>query len=425
MSDIDSWLGSLLSYSRLRPEKFPKPFSSKFYPRLMVLNMKATLRFFPVILAIGTALVWSIQEAAAAPGAPYGYTGGTYSQNFNGLPTNVTNPSQVVTGKGPFYFMGNADISQDIIGASGMDGWQYSNPGGSSANTEFRAQDGSNGSSSGRGVQSFGINGSTNRALGALSTSNQVNTFGMLLINNTASTTFTSLTLSYTGEVWRIGDASPPDVLTFAYGLPTDTNDINSLILGGDTNLDFHGDSTSNYATIKPTVPVASGVMVDGTNSINQSSVSDTITGISWAPGQVFAIRWLGQNNTGQDDGLGIDNFSLSFSSGAGPVHGDVNGDGHFNAADIKALEQALTNGTSSGFANVADFNNDGAVTNVDLQGMLTALIAGQGSASAVPEPSAIALAGLALLSFVGVNRKRFVARCQRSTTSPVAQLAI
>ena len=162
-------------------------------------------------------------------------------------------------------------------------------------------------------------------------------------------------------------------MLTFAYGLPTDTNDINSVILGGDTNLDFHGDSTSNYATIKPTVPAASGVMVDGTNSINQSSVSDTITGISWAPGQVFAIRWLGQNNTGQDDGLGMDNLSLSFSSGAGPVHGDVNGDGHFNAADIKALEQALTNGTSSGLVNVADFNNDGAVTNVDLQGMLTA----------------------------------------------------
>jgi hypothetical protein len=377
----------------------------------MVLNMKATLRSFSIILAIGTALVWSIQEAAAASGAPYGYTGGTYSQNFNGLPTNVTNASQVVTGKGPFYFTGNADSTQDIIGASSMDGWQYSNPGGSSANTEFRAQDGSLGSSSGRGVMSFGINGSTNRALGALATSNQVNTFGMLLINNTASTTFTSLTLSYTGEVWRIGDASPPDTLTFAYGVPTDTNDINSLILGSDTNLDFHGDSTSNYATIKPTVPAAGGVMVDGTNSINQSSVSDTITGISWAPGQVFAIRWLGQNNTGQDDGLGIDNLSFSFSNGSGPLHGDVNNDGHFDARDIAALEQALTNGTSSGLANVADFNNDGAVTISDLQGMLIALKSGQGSTSTVPEPSAIVLVGLALLSFAVVNRKRFVVR--------------
>ncbi len=130
----------------------------------MVLNMKATLRFFSVILAIGTALVWSIQKAAAAPGTPYDYTGGTYSQNFDGLPTNVTNPSQVVTGIGPFYFSGNSDSTKDITAVSAMDGWQYSNPGGSSTSTEFKSQDGSLGSSSGRGVISFGQNGSTNRA---------------------------------------------------------------------------------------------------------------------------------------------------------------------------------------------------------------------------------------------------------------------
>ena len=46
MSDIDSWLDSLSSYSRLRHGKFPKPFSSKFYPRFMVLKYESYPAFF-------------------------------------------------------------------------------------------------------------------------------------------------------------------------------------------------------------------------------------------------------------------------------------------------------------------------------------------------------------------------------------------
>src|SRR5262249_39113534 len=159
----------------------------------------------------------------------------------------------------------------------------------------FKAQNGSLANNVGRGVVSYGINGSTARALGCSSTSNQVNTFGMVLINNTTSTTYTQFTLSYTGEVWSIGDAAPDDILTFAYGPGSGINDLapgDPTTLDG--NLDFHGDSTSNYATVKPTVAVGTSVMVDGTNPINQKAVSDTVTGISWAPGQTFIIRWLG-----------------------------------------------------------------------------------------------------------------------------------
>jgi hypothetical protein len=343
--------------------------------------------------------------------APYSYTGGTYTNNFDGLPTDVTNAFQTLPATLPVYFTGN------VTGVTNMDGWQLSNPGGSSANTEFRSQDGSLGSSSGRGVISFGANGATNRALGTLATSNQVNDFGMVLVNN-STTTFTQFTLSYTGEVWRIGDATPPDALTFAYGPGTGINDLqpgDPTTL--DANLDFHGDSTSNYATVKPTVPAGGGIAVDGTNSIDQKAVSDTVTGISWAPGQTFILRWLGENNTGQDDGLAIDNLSFSFSAVVQHVAGDFNFDGHVDAADILAAEKALANWSKFETDNslsladattIGDVNGDGKVTNADLQALLVKLKSGGGSvASAVPEPAAAVLAGLCCMGLCLVARKQ------------------
>jgi hypothetical protein len=347
---------------------------------------------------------------------PYSYTGGTYTNNFDGLPTDVTNAFQTITGTGPFYFTGN------VTGVTNMDGWQLSNPGGSSANTEFRSQDGSLGSSSGRGVISFGANGSTNRALGTLATSNQVNDFGMVLVNN-STTTFTQFTLSYTGEVWRIGDATPPDALTFAYGPGAGINDLapdDPTTL--DANLDFHGDSTSNYATVKPTVPAGGGIAVDGTNAINQTAVSDTVTGISWAPGQTFILRWLGENNTGQDDGLAIDNLSFSFSAVVQHIAGDFNFDGHIDAADVLAMEKALANWSKFESDNslsvsdatvIGDVNGDGKVNNADLQALLGKLAGGVAVISSVPEPAALLLAalggiGLAVATRLNYSKEKF-----------------
>ena len=103
--------------------------------------------------------------------------------------------------------------------------------------------------------------------------------------------------------------------------------------------------------------------------------------------------------------------FSANLSSTAlAPVlHGDINGDGHVNAADITALEQALTN--RSLLANVSptagDYNGNGQVDNGDLQGLLSALISGQGS-EAVPEPSSLILSGLACVTLLLHGFRRY-----------------
>jgi len=165
--------------------------------------MKKQVRLFVLnSLVISAAL----SVAAPALAGPLSYTGGTYSENFDTLPS--TGASSVAN-RGPNY------INPTWTGATALTGWQMANPTGSATTTEYRAQDGSLSGSAGRGVVSFGTTGSSDRALGALSTSNQIPTFGLVLTNNT-SQLLTSFTLSYTGEQWRRGDAVPQDSLLFS-----------------------------------------------------------------------------------------------------------------------------------------------------------------------------------------------------------------
>jgi fibronectin-binding autotransporter adhesin len=99
---------------------------------------------------------------------------------------------------------------------------------------------------------------------------------------------------------------------------------------------------------------------------------------------------------------------------------GDFNRDGHVNAGDILAMEQALTDLpgyqnahslTSAQFLLVGDVNGDGVVNNADLQALITYLKNGGGSADPVPEPATGVLAFVALAMVSGT---RLCVRCVR-----------
>jgi GH35 family endo-1,4-beta-xylanase len=112
--------------------------------------------------------------------------------------------------------------------------------------------------------------------------------------------------------------------------------------------------------------------------------------------------------------------YSFNFNPSTGSyqivvpaVLGDFNRDGHFTAADILAMQNALsdlpTYETAQGMNDsyldsIGDFNGDGLVNGADLQMMLSQLASGHGSES-VPEPASIAL--LALGGFALLARKR------------------
>lgn len=243
----------------------------------------------------------ALAGATATASAQFSYTGGTYSQDFNTLPsvTGGTNSTITVAGRGPHA------LTAGFTTATGVAGWQGANFDGSSTSTEFRAQDGSGSGGTGRGVVSFGTAGSSERALGTLATSNQINSFGLVLTNNTTGI-LTQFTLSYTGEQWRRGNVAAPNSLLFFYGIAAGLQDQTApavpTTLVAAPILNFVAPNTQASPT---------EVAIDGNAAGNRTLVSATITGLTWNPGETLVLQWNGIDQSGQDDGLAIDDVSF------------------------------------------------------------------------------------------------------------------
>ena len=243
---------------------------------------------------------------------PYTVAGSVYAQDFNSLPNpglTSVNSGNPVTINGITYSFPNPydfafpAISSGQIGGLGLPplaGWYGLADSGASVGARFGATDGDQTTG---GQISFGLPGSTNRALGLLATSSTGFTaFGAKFINRTAQTLH-YITLRFTGEVWRQSDKAK--TLQFYYLLdpaatsPFSTN--NTAFLPG-LNVAF------------PTVPAdVNGVAVDGTAPANQTSLSVTNQLInSWPPGAALWLVWEMADPGGKSQGLAIDNLSFS-----------------------------------------------------------------------------------------------------------------
>jgi hypothetical protein len=248
---------------------------------------------------------------ATPPPSFIAYTAPTavYSQNFDSLPNpgavsvNTANP---VTINGVVYSLSNPyDFAFPVVatdsgglGLSALAGWYGSSVGAS----KFGATDGDQTTG---GQLSFGLPGSSNRALGLLATSTTGGTaFGARFIN-ASGITLTRMNLQFTGEVWRQSDK--PKTLQFSYfvnltGTNTFTTNVTAFVPA--LNVNF------------PTVPGdVNGVAVDGTSPLNQTNLSvwnQTIT--NWPPGAALWLVWQMTDSTGKAQGLAIDNLSFSAS---------------------------------------------------------------------------------------------------------------
>lgn len=149
---------------------------------------------------------------------------------------------------------------------------------------------------------SFGNMPLTDRAFGGLQSGSLIPTIGACFVNN-VSATVTSLVIRYDGEMYRLGNDTPPvrlDRLDFQY-----STDAISLTTGTwiDVNeLDFVTPNTGGTAGVR-----------DGNDPFNRTAgINFTILNLSIPNGSTFYIRYLDFNAAGSDDGLAIDNFSLT-----------------------------------------------------------------------------------------------------------------
>lgn len=181
-------------------------------------------------------------------------------------------------------------------------GWFLTESGGGARDNEQYAVD--TGASNTGDTYSYGAAGSTERALGQLRSGTLLPLFGACFTNNTGSP-IGSLSIVYTGEEWRLGTAARTDQMNFEYSL-----DATDLATGAWSNVAALNFVTPDTATIGAK---------NGNAAADRTVLSSTINSLSIANGATFWIRWNDTDATGADDGLAVDDFSLT-PQGTTPV---------------------------------------------------------------------------------------------------------
>lgn len=294
--------------------------------------------FIASAIAASAAITPLAALAAAIGYVPY--SGGTYTQDFDtlaytsGTSLNTNNP---ITVNSILYTLPNSTASATVssysfsdtsLGAGtnalstpsgsdpGMDGWWGTGIVATGSNATIANKYGANGGGQTTGGQvNYGGLSSSNRSLGLISTSTSgATSIGLALENTSASTTYTSFTLSLLGELWR--QQTTAKFLHFGYlitptNVSSDTSGGGALPTSGttgDTNLDVSfatGTSTGN---------------TDNTAPVSTENLSDTISGINWAPNTTLWLTYqtwagTGASAAGSSQGLSIDNVNFSASA--------------------------------------------------------------------------------------------------------------
>jgi hypothetical protein len=231
-------------------------------------------------LLAGAAL--TLVSAPAFAQTPVSLGSTTYTQNFDTLATSGTSGS-LPTGWA-LNEQGTSTVGKDNLYAAGT------------------------GSSNQGNTYSFGTAGSSDRALGTLTSGTATPlSFGAFFTNNLGGT-IESLSLDYFGEQWRLSNTGA-DKLTFEYS--TDATSLSNGTWTAFSLLDFA--SILNGGT-------SAGTALNGNLAANRDEISAIISGLSIAAGGTFAFRWTDLDAPMSDHGLAIDDLTLTAGLKAPPT---------------------------------------------------------------------------------------------------------
>jgi predicted extracellular nuclease len=235
-----------------------------------------------VILAFVVSLLPAQSTALGAGTVSLTAFSSAYTQDFNTLASS-----------------GASDVTPD--------GWWFIESG-TNANTTYAA---GTGSSNTGNTYSFGATDDAERAFGGLRSGNLVPLIGASFANDTGGT-ITALSITYTGEQWRLGNVTSgrlPDRLDFQLS----------------TNATALNDSAAtwvDYDALDFSSPVISGTVgaLNGNDAANRTDLAYSITGLTIPNGASFWVRWVDVDISGADDGLSIDDFSLTPEGSTGDL---------------------------------------------------------------------------------------------------------
>lgn len=183
---------------------------------------------------------------------------------------------------------------------STLAGWSLFNTNLTAA-TAYLADDGS--SNTGR-FRSFGSTGSTERALGGVGSSG-LSGWITAAFTNTTGAALTGFKIGYDGEQWRNGGNTTVQSMVMQYGFGANFAAVTWATPGG--MFDFASP-----------VHTATAATVNGNTAGLTAGLGGTVT-TTWAAGDTLWVRWVENNDAGNDHGLAIDNVSLSVMAAAVP----------------------------------------------------------------------------------------------------------
>jgi hypothetical protein len=200
-------------------------------------------------------------------------------------------------------------------------------------------------------MYSFGSVGSSERALGCIGSAN-LSTGGSfahgLLLQNTGTSTVSDFNITYALEQWRNGGSNASQTVTFWYktGTTTITN-LEPTVISGWTQVTALSGSSSQFS--------ATAGALDGNAAVNRSVISAVLP-VSVSPGSYIMFKWEDPDHSGNDDGFGLDDFSVSWTTCTPSTYytdNDLDGFGD----DASAV--ALCNNPGSGFTTTGGDCND------------------------------------------------------------------
>ncbi|XGV87868.1 MAG: calcium-binding protein [Limnothrix sp. BL-A-16] len=214
---------------------------------------------------------------------------GSYSQNFDALNSSGSNSDLAWTN--------NTTLS----------GWYlFRQPAPGQALVIYRS---SQGNTTTGNFYSFGITENSDRALGGIGSggdyfenpdSGKIAGWIAFAAKNTTGTTINHLTISFAGEQWRNGGNATAQTMVLEYGFGSSFTTVPTWTAPG---------SGFNWTSPVATTPAG---MVDGNAAGRVAGVGGTLSGLSWAHNDTLWLRWVERNDTDDDHGLAIDDFSLT-----------------------------------------------------------------------------------------------------------------